>query len=116
MEGLDHVGVSGQGGAQVAYSSDLGRLLGLGRNRAEEPTAGEGKGDGEAVSIRGERTRATGPLHREVGLQRRERQRRGSRRPRITASTTTSSDMARKYMAYGNRRTSARRVSPWTRG
>ena len=40
-EGLSQVGVSGQVALQVAYSSDLGRLLGLGRNRAEEPTEGE---------------------------------------------------------------------------
>jgi hypothetical protein len=44
-EGLAQVGGSGPVEPQVAYSSDLGRLLGLGRNRAEEPT--EEKGDAE---------------------------------------------------------------------
>ena len=39
-EGLSQVGVIGPVARQVAYSSDLDRLLGLGRNRAEEPTEG----------------------------------------------------------------------------
>ena len=46
-EGLLQVGISGQVGRQVAYSSDLGRLLGLGRNRAEEPTEEKGDAEGE---------------------------------------------------------------------
>jgi hypothetical protein len=46
-EGLGQVGVSGQVGRQEAYSSDLGRLLGVGRNRAEEPTEEKGDAEGE---------------------------------------------------------------------
>ena len=45
-EGLLQVGISGQVGRQVADSSAPGRLLGLGRNRTEEPT--EEKDDGES--------------------------------------------------------------------
>ncbi len=38
-EGVAQVGASGQAGRQVAYSSDLGRLLGLGGERCgEKPT------------------------------------------------------------------------------
>ena len=37
-EGLWPVGSSGQVARQVAYSSNLGRLLSLGRNQVEEPT------------------------------------------------------------------------------
>jgi hypothetical protein len=46
-EGLVHKGVSGQVGRQVTYSSDLGRLLGLSRKRAEEPTEEKGDAEGE---------------------------------------------------------------------
>ncbi len=43
-EGLWEVRISCQVGRQVAYSSDLGRLLRLGRQRAEKATDG-GQGD-----------------------------------------------------------------------
>ncbi|MGH7418437.1 MAG: hypothetical protein ACREKB_11735 [Candidatus Rokuibacteriota bacterium] len=46
-EGLSQVGSSGPVDPQPAYSSDLGRLLGLGGNRAEESTE---KGDAESES------------------------------------------------------------------
>ena len=37
-EGLSQVGIRGQVERQEAYSSDLGRLLGLGERRGEEAT------------------------------------------------------------------------------
>src|SRR5215470_20180191 len=46
-EGLKHVGGSGHIEGQEAYSSDLGRLLGLGGDWVEEPTEEKGDAEGE---------------------------------------------------------------------
>ncbi len=46
-EGLSQVGASGQVARQVAYSSDLGRLLGLGGDRRGEEADSQGDHEDE---------------------------------------------------------------------
>ena len=51
-EGLVQVGIRGQVGPQPAYSSDLGRLLGLGGERCDDDAASEHRHEGAPLHHR----------------------------------------------------------------